>query len=352
MKRIALMGLSSLVLSSLLPAQGPARGGQEQAPLPFKIVVTDPSLNSLLDAAQKLDSLQTPAVNGEGPMWREGKLWFSDQWAGPVYSVTLDGKTAVIVENGSGGTIRPEWGFNQGPNAMVPYRDGAVLIIRQVSRDIATFKDGKLTPLVSSFEGHQLNCPNDMVLSSRGSLWFTDPPFSVPGLRAGTGPLADSQMPHQSVYRFSNGKLARMIDDLEYPNGIGLSPDDKTLYVDTSRPRPRLRAYDISSDDELSGGRDLFLFPNTDEDGAPIRGAVDGMKVDSGGNIWVVSPGGVNIVSAQGKHLGRIQFPLGVTNVAFGGSEMKDVFFTARSHGVVYHLKTKVAGQRPPYQKP
>lgn len=352
MNRIALIGLSSLVLPSLLSAQPPARGGQEQAPLPFKIVVVDPSLNSLLDVTQNLNSLETPALNGEGPMWREGKLWFSDQWAGPVYSVTLDGKTAVIAENGSGGTIHPEWGFNQGPNAEVPYKHGAVLIIRQVSRDIAIFKDGKFTPLISSFEGHRLNSPNDMVFSSKGTLWFTDPPFSVPGLRPGTGPTADSQMPHQSVYRYKNGKLARMIDDLDHPNGIGVAPDDKTLYVDTARPQPRLIAYDVTKDDELSNARDLFLFPMTDENGAPIRGAVDGMKVDSKGNIWVVSPGGVNIISAQGKHLGRIQLPLGVTNVAFGGTDMKDVFFTARSHGMVYHLKTKMAGQRPIYQKP
>ena len=191
-----------------------------------------------------------------------------------------------------------------------------------------------------------------MVFSPKGTLWFTDPPFSVPGLRAGTGPVADSQMPHQSVYRYRNGKLARMIDNLDHPNGIAMSPDGKMLYVDTGQPQPRLCAYNVSKDDELSNARDLILFPQTDENGAPIRGAVDGMKVDSQGNIWVVSPGGVNIVSAQGKHLGRIEVPYGVTNVAFGGSEMKDVFFPARSHGMVYHLKAKVTGEKPLYQKP
>ncbi len=349
MNRIGLIALNSLISSAFLLAQPPAGGGGggfggRGGPMPFKIVAIDPSLNSVLDPAQKLDSLVTPAQNGEGPMWREGKLCFSDQKAGPIYTVDLDGKTAVLVENGSGGTINTSWGANQGPNAQIPYKDGAVLICRQVSRDIAIFKDGQFTPFLTSYEGHQLNSPNDMVFSADGTLWITDPPYATP---AG----ADSQMPHQSVYRYKDGKLARVIDDLDHPNGIGLSPDGKTLYVDTGRPQPRLRAYDVSKDDELSNARDLLVFPSTDENGAPIRGNVDGLKVDTGGNIWVVSPGGINIVSAQGKLLGRIQFPLsGATNVAFGGPDMKDVFFTVRN--TVFHLKTKVAGERPLYQKP
>jgi gluconolactonase len=358
MNRVALIGLSSLAFSAFLLAQPPApagRGGAgappPQAPVEFKIVAVDPALNSLLDVNQTLHTMDTPAVNGEGPMWREGKLWFSDQQNGPIYSVTLDGKVAVVVENGAGGTINHEWTFNQGPNALVPYKNGTVLAIRQVSRDIAVLENGKFTPIVATFEGHQLNCPNDMVFSPKGVLWFTDPPFSVPGLRGG-GPVADSQMPHQSVYRWKDGKLARMIDDLEYPNGIAMSPDGKTLYVDTGRPQSRIRAYNVSDSDELSNARDLLVFPQTDETGAPIRGGVDGMKVDSQGNIWIVSPGGVNVVSAQGKVLGRIQTPLGVTNVAFGGTDMKDVFFVSRSQGKVYHLKAKVAGETPLYQKP
>src|SRR5580658_7056736 len=173
------------------------RGGSGRgAPVPFMITRLDPEFDALLAPDVKLETIVTiPKSSGEGPMWREGKLWFADQSGGNLYTVTPDGKTTVIQEL-AGGPINPDWHFSQGPNASVTDKDDTILFCRQSIRDIAriSFKaDGSISvaPFLDKFEGKKFNAPNDLVFSADGALWFTDPAYSLPGYRD-NNPVADS----------------------------------------------------------------------------------------------------------------------------------------------------------------
>lgn len=317
--------------------------------MPFLIQRMDPALDALIAADSKLETIVSiPDVSSEGPMWRDGRLWFSDQRGGSMYAVTMDGKAEEIGKLVAG-PINPEARYNQGPNGQAAYANGAVLVCRQGLRDIGLLnKDGKFSDFLSHYEGKRLNAPNDMVIGRDGTLWFTDPAFSTPGYRGGGTPTPDSQLPIQGVYRYKDGKLTRPISDMTLPNGIGLSPDGKTLYVSSGTPMPHIRAYDVGRDGALSNQRMLSnygLVPNS-----VLRGAVDGMKVDSKGNLWATGPGGISVISSAGKLLGRIQLPAGSTNVAFGGSDYRSIFFTSGS--TIYRLPTIVPGLKPMYARP
>ena len=343
MKRIAWLLPATLLFLTQAGAQQPPAGGRggggrgPQAPRTFEITRLDPALDDLLAPDVKLETIVTiPGFSGEGPMWREGKLWFADQKGGNLYTVTVDGKLTVIQEL-AGGPIHPDWGFNQGPNASVTDKDGTILFCRQSFRDIARISaDGSIKPVIERFEGKKFNAPNDLVLGPDGALWFTDPSYSLPGLRDGK-PDPDSQYPVDGVYRYKDGKLTRVISDLTNPNGIGFSPDWKTLYVDSGRPKPGLHAYDVAADGTLSNARDF------NENG------IDGLKIDSKGNVWVTGGGAINVVAPSGKLLGRIQFPTGASNMAWG-EDLHSLFVT--SNGAIHRLRTRVEGEKPMYYRP
>ena len=135
-----------------------------------------------------------------------------------------------------------------------------------------------------------------------------------------------------------------MITDMPMPNGIGFSPDGKTLYVSNTGPA-FIRAYDVAKDDTLSNERVFFqwdLHPST-----PLAGAPDGLKIDVEGNLWATGPGGVNVITPQGKLLGRLQGPGHTSNLAFGGPDGRTVFVTGGQF--VYRVKTLVRGETPLY---
>jgi gluconolactonase len=174
-----------------------------------------------------------------------------------------------------------------------------------------------------------------MVFGPDGTLWFTDPTFSVP-----QGVQRD--LPYAAVFRFRNGTLSPVITDMNLPNGIALSPDGRILYVNNSRPEMFVRAYDVARDGTLSNPRELVRFPANPD----LRGVPDGMKVDSKGNIWTTGPGGITILSPAGVALGRIQLPVNSTNIAFG-DDFYSVFFTSGS--TIYRIRSLVKGQIPKY---
>jgi gluconolactonase len=317
--------------------QPPGRGRGQQAPLPFEITRLDPAFDQLVAADAKWDTVATiPGLSGEGPMWREGKLWFADQKGGNLYTVTADGKVSVFKEM-AGGPINPEWSFNQGPNASVTDKDGTILFCRQAYRDIARInKDGTITPVIDRFEGKRMNAPNDLVFGPDGSLWFTDPSYSTPGVREGM-PDPDSQYPVDGVYRYKDGKLTRVISDVTLANGIGFSPDWKILYVNSLQPQPGLHAFDVAADGTVSNAR--FI----DHTGG------DGLKIDSKGNVWDTGGAAIRVVSPSGTVLGRIQFPTRAANLAWG-EDLHSLY--AVGNGAVYRIRTIVEGEKPMYYRP
>jgi len=146
-----------------------------------------------------------------------------------------------------------------------------------------------------------------------------------------------------AVWRYAGGKLAPVITDMTQPNGIGFSPDEKTLYVSNSMPEMYVRAYDVGADGKLSNPRNLIKYP-----GAPAPDVPDGMKVDSAGNIWTTGPGGVRIISPQGKVLGQLVIPEIVANIGFA-EDGKTVYLTGSTS--LYRLHSKVAGEIPMYYR-
>jgi gluconolactonase len=334
---VAAMVMSACAMAQTSAAPPPAASAERPGPMtPEQITITraDPALDALLPKTAKVEVFASGFRGTEGPLWTDGKLYISDQSNGDWWAIAWSGERTLLGKL-VGGPINPEYRFNQGPNAAIPWRSGGMLVMRQGLRDIGLYKNGKFSSFVSGFEGKRFNAPNDGVVGKDGALWFTDPTFSLPG---GVGsPLQET--PFAGVYRLGkNGKLTVVDKEMKLPNGIGLSPDEKTLYVSDSAD-PGLWAYDVAKDGTVSNKR-VFIHWGRDPN---IRGSVDGLKVDAKGNVWATSPGGVSIVTPQGKELGRIVFASHTSNVAFGGPDGKTLFIT--NAGTVYKAPTLVRGE-------
>ena len=250
----------------------------------------------------------------EGPVWHpDGYLLFSDIPADIIYKWTPDGSLEKFRSpsgNSNGLTLD-----NQG--RLVTCEHGN----RRVSR---TESDGTIVVVADKYQGKRLNSPNDVVVKSDGSIYFTDPPYGVQP--------EDRELDFQGVYRIApDGDLTLLADDFEKPNGLAFSPDEKILYVDDTE-HAHVRAFDVQPDGTLSNGR---VFAELGEH------RPDGMKVDVNGNVYVTASF-VWVFDSTGKHLGNITTPDAPANCAFGGPDNKDLFITARPS--VYRIKLKVAG--------
>jgi gluconolactonase len=321
-------------------ALGAAGALAQTAPVPVRIDKFDPALDAVIAPGTRIERVATGFLFAEGPMWREGKLWFSDLPGDRLRTVTPAGKVEVVLEN-SGGYPNPPKGANIGSNALATDKDGSILMMQMGARRIvrldATMKP---QPFVTAFEGKRLNSPNDLVFARDGSLWFTDPPF---GLFNGMDKDPAKALPFNGVFRYANGKLTAPIRDMTLPNGIGFSPDGSTLYVSNYGPDMYVRAYTVGKEGALSNPRILIRYPAGSGPEGP-----DGLKVDSAGNIWTSGPGGIRIVTPKGKVLGQIKLPEAAANLAFA-EDGHVVYITASSS--IYRLRTRVAGELPLYRR-
>jgi gluconolactonase len=191
---------------------------------------------------------------------------------------------------------------------------------------------GRVEALAEAYQGKRLNSPNDVVVRSDGSIFFTDPPY---GLRNGT---EGKELPFNGVFRLdSGGALHLLVDDFERPNGLAFSPDEKTLYVDDSA-RFHIRAFDVAPDGSLSNGRVWAELKGKPEE----RGVPDGMKVDADGNVYCTGPGGVWVFGEGGRLLGRVVMPEVTANLAWGDPDWRTLYLTASTS--LYRLRLSVQG--------
>jgi gluconolactonase len=300
----------------------------------------DPALDTVIAPGTKIEKVATGFLFIEGPMWRDGKLWFSDVKGDKVR--TFDPKTGkvTVVLKDSGGVKDASPNFFLGSNAMVTDKDGSILLTRMAIGTIERMDEkGGLKPFLSNYRGKRLNSPNDLVFTRDGALWITDPPFGLPKMDADP----KKQLKFNPVWRYANGKLTPVITDMTAPNGIAFSPDEKTLYVSNSMPKMYIRAYDVGTGGRLTNPRELISFPPPNPADVP-----DGMKVDSAGNLWATGPGGVRIITPQGKVLGQIVIPETVANVAFA-DDGKTVYLTGSTS--LYRLHSVIPGEIPLYYK-
>ena len=186
------------------------------------------------------------------------------------------------------------------------------------------------------FEGKRLNSPNDLVFAPDGSLWFTDPPYGL--IDQDQDPA--KELAFNGVYRYAGGKLTAPIRDLTRPNGLGFSADGKTLYVCNSEPDMHVARYEVAADGSVSNASRFISYPGSAPD------VPDGLKLDTADNLWTTGPGGIRILTPDGKVLGQIKLPEVAANLGWadGGETL---YITATSS--VYRLRVKTRGKMPLY---
>ncbi len=301
--RRGLRWIGLLLLGGLLVLIGSERGLAQERPVPEGATV------ELVDDGFEFT---------EGPVWFEGTLLFSDIPANTVYRWTPEDGTSAFMEP-SGHS-----------NGLAVDPSGRLVLAQHDGQVARRGEDGTLTPLAESYGGKRLNSPNDLTVASNGTIYFTDPPYGVDE--------EDRALSFSGVYRLSpDGDLTLLTKRFSRPNGICLSPDESTLYVNDSE-ETIIRAYDLTDEGEIENGRQ-FAAPSDEE----AEGTTDGMKVDAQGNLYTTGPGGIWVYAPDGTQVARIAVPKAPTNVAFGGGERKTLYITARPH--VYRVSVNVPGQ-------
>ncbi len=309
-----------------------------------QIVKNDPAIEAIVGPNPKIFKLAEGFKFTEGPIWiNDGKyLLFSDPNSNIIWKYTPQGNDPGKLEvfrtpSGYSGADIAEYG-QPGSNGLTLDAQGRLVINQHGNRRIVRLeKDGRETVLADRFEGKRLNSPNDLIYRSDGTLFFTDPPFGLP--KFGDDPR--KELKQNGVYSFYKGKLQLVSDEFAGPNGIAFSPDEKYLYVGNWDEKKKVvMRYEVSANGTLSGGKLFF-----DLTSAPGEDAIDGVKVDQAGNIYVSGPGGLWVISAEGKHLGTIVAPKHIHNMAWGDDDGKTIYLCARSG--LYRMRLNIAGVRP-----
>ncbi len=301
------------------------------------IEIMDPSLLSILDSSAKIEIL------AEGFKWTEGPLWiadsafllFSDIPPNTIFRWDeMKGVSPYLFPSGYTGTIPREG--EPGSNGLILDQQGKLVLCQHGDRRMARMDAPILLPspkfmtIADRYQGKKLNSPNDAVYHSNGDLYFTDPPYGLVNNVNDTS----KELDFQGVFRVSkNGAVELLTKELSRPNGIAFSRDEKKLYVGNSDTNKIWMQYDVTTNGEITNGNILYDASADKDPGAP-----DGMKVHSSGNIFASGPGGILVLSPQGKLLGKIRVGDVCSNCAFDKDE-KYLYITANHWLVRVKLK-------------
>ena len=253
----------------------------------------------------------------EGPVWHpDGYLLFSDIPANRIYK--WDGERAESWREPSGNS-----------NGLTLDRQGRLIACEHGNRRVTRADaNGSLVAIAETYNGKRLNSPNDAVVKSDGTIYFTDPPYGIE--------TDQREQPCNGLYQIQpNGNVELVLDDFDRPNGLAFSPDETVLYVGDARRR-HVRTFDVSSDGTLTDSR---IFADMDH---PQPGSPDGMKVDQDGNLYVTGATGVWVFERDGTHLGVIGLPERPANCAWGDADRQTLYITARTS--LYRVRVKVPG--------
>lgn len=339
-------------LEFYLPNKRSEMGAEKTGPFP--VIPSEVNVQILKKDAEAIEQIVGPnpkifkLAEGfkftEGPVWNnEGKyLFFSDPNSNAIYKYTPNGNEIGGLEvfrrpSGYAGADIAEYG-QPGSNGLTLDPQGRLTINQHGNHRVVRLdKDGGETVLADRYEGKRLNSPNDLVYRSDGTLFFTDPPFGLP--KFFDDPRRELKF--SGVYSIYKGKLQLVSTDFNGPNGLAFSPDEKYLYVGNWDEKKKVvMRYETTADGRLENGRLFF-----DMTAAPGEDAIDGVKVDQMGNLYVSGPGGLWVISPEGKHLGTIVAPKHVHNMAWGDDDRKTLYLCARSG--LYRMRLNIAGARP-----
>jgi gluconolactonase len=305
----------------------------------------DPALDRLLEPQARIEVLAQGYDWSEGPIWVKngGFLLFSDVPQNVVYR-WKQGEGAKPYLKPSGYTGSEPRGGEMGSNGLTLDSTGHLVLCQHGDRRVArmdaplTKPDAKFETLADRYEGKRFNSPNDLVFKSNGDLYFTDPAYGMPKQWDDPG----REMSYAGVFRRTrDGVVTLLTRDMTRPNGLAFSPDEKRLYVAQSDADAAIwRVFDVNADGTIGNSRVLFDATSLTK---TRQGLPDGLKIDVNGNLFATGPGGVLIISPEGKHLGTILTGQATANCAFGDNG-RSLYITADMYLMRVKLKTKGTG--------
>lgn len=332
---------TALLIGALLAAPAVA---QQPKPMTLGTIERkDPAFDKLVPKDATIDILAEGFDWAEGPVWVKdsagGHLLFSDIPKNMIWKWSAkDGLKEFLKPSGYTGTEKFT-GKEPGSNGLSLDKAGKLILCQHGDRRVSRFEDGKFVTLVDKYEGKRLNSPNDLAYMRNGDLYFTDPPYGLPGLMEDK----NKQLDFQGVYRLdTKGKLTLLTKEMSRPNGIAFSPDEKTLYVANSDPdKAYWKSFPVKPDGTLGEGK--VLFDTTEWVKAKKPGLPDGLKVDKDGNLFATGPSGVIVLDKTGKHLGTLATGVPTANCGWG-DDGTTLYITADKRLVRVKTTTKGAG--------
>jgi gluconolactonase len=333
----------SPVLTAVLIALSACRPGvQQPVPAVGSIERLDAALDALIPPDARVERLAGGHDWLEGPVWRRsgGYLLFSDIPKNTIYR-WQDGTGVSVFLRPAGFTGPTPLGVELGSNGLTIDRQDRLVMADHGNRQIARLDESNYTKttLADRYDGKRFNSPNDLVYHSNGDLYFTDPPYGLTGRNESPA----KELPFNGIYRLTaTGELTLLTREFSMPNGIALSPDERTLYVSgISSGAPLWMAYDLAADGTIARGRVLFDATPLAQQGR--RGSPDGMKVDRAGNLFATGPGGVLVITPDGRHLGTVRTGQSTANCAFG-DDGSTLYMTSDSLLLRIRVTTKGMG--------
>ncbi len=314
------------------------RGSVKEYPTTGSIERFDPMMDELVPKDAEVEILASGFEWAEGPVWLadQNALLFSDIPVNTVYKWTEKDSISVYLQpSGFSGSIQGK--KEPGSNGLILDKEGRLVLCQHGERQVARMKApldkprAEYEPIVQSYNGLRLNSPNDITMSSQGVFYFTDPPYGLDDWNI-------KELDFQGVYKIDvDGNVTLQIDNLTRPNGIGLSPDERTLYVAVSDPeRAGYYAYQLNDEGNISSGRLILDARNMFSD--TRQGNPDGMAISKAGYLFATGPGGVLIMDPDGKHLGTILTGQKTANCTFNKDESA-LYITADMHLMRVKLK-------------
>jgi gluconolactonase len=292
------------------------------------IEIIDPRFTDLLAPGAKLEKLYT------GMGWAEGPVWFADTQTLLFSDIPNDRMLQWCEGLGVREFRRP----SNFANGHTRDRQGRLVSCEHRTRRVTrTEPDGTIIVLADAYLGKRLNSPNDVVVRSDGTVWFTDPTYGI--VSEDEGGVSEQEQDGRYVFRLdpASGALSVAIDDFVQPNGLAFSPDESWLYVADSSENRHIRAFDVAADGACSGGEVFAVIDN---------GFPDGFRFDAAGNLWTSAGDGIHCLAPDGALLGKILVPETVANLTFGGPARDRLLITATT--ALYTIAVGQTGDQRP----